>query len=53
MDKKQSDAGTAASSHVVGFDTMELADQAYLNVTRRNKETYTQVEALKLYGGLP
>jgi hypothetical protein len=54
LDKKRGDSGTALSSHVVGFETMGMADQAYRTVTQHDKtESYAQVQAVKLYGGLP
>lgn len=54
LDKKHGDGGSFIATEVVEFDNKDLVDAACSAVAKRDEqETYTQVEAFKLYGGLP
>ena len=53
LDKRQGDGGTAIATEIVEFDNKDLADAACSAVSKQDEQdTYTQVEAFKLYGGL-
>lgn len=50
LDENQGDGGSAVTTQVAEFETKQYANDAYDAVMQRDDdETYTQIEAVKLY----